>query len=200
MTLVRDDLVASRHHHQRPADPAQAAELVHHGYRQPRRLLRGLRDRRARRVRRSRSASRDQFKEATRTKLVLEIAGHTPKRARHSGAGARAAHLVQHRRTDVARPLGQLALRALRHSTAIRPHRHGRGLSRPSRLGRHSASRLGGHSARLSGMPGTRPGMTVAVCDAYLWSLSGRSDKRELFRESARPVRRAANTETGRPA
>ena len=37
---------------------------------------------------------RDQFKEATRTKLVLEIAGHTPQRAGRPGAGAHAAHLL----------------------------------------------------------------------------------------------------------
>ena len=39
------------HHHQRPADHAQAAERQHAGYRPARRLLRGLRDRRAGRLR-----------------------------------------------------------------------------------------------------------------------------------------------------
>ena len=43
--------VAQRHHHQRPADHAQAAEYRHHRYRQSRRLLRGLRDRRPGRLR-----------------------------------------------------------------------------------------------------------------------------------------------------
>ena len=39
------------HHHQRPADPAEAAERQHARYRAARHLLRGLRDRRAGRVR-----------------------------------------------------------------------------------------------------------------------------------------------------
>ena len=51
---------------------------------------------------------RDQFKEAIRTKLVLEIAGRTP-RARVIPVQARAAaHLLHHRRADVARPLGRI--------------------------------------------------------------------------------------------
>ena len=61
---------------------------------------------------------RDQFKEAIRTKLVLEIAGRTPAAARHAGAGAHAAHLLHHRRADVARPLGELSV-----STAHRSNR-----------------------------------------------------------------------------
>ena len=50
---------------------------------------------------------RAQFKEAIRTKLILEIAERTPG-ARVRGAGAAAARLLHHRRADVARPLGQL--------------------------------------------------------------------------------------------
>ena len=51
---------------------------------------------------------RDQFKEATRTKLVLEIAGRTPERAGGAGAGEGAAGVLHHRRTDVAGALGKL--------------------------------------------------------------------------------------------
>ena len=67
------------HHHQRPADHGEGAVLLHDGYRQSRSLLRGLRDRRTRRVRRP-IKERDKFKEAIRTKLVLEVAGRTPER------------------------------------------------------------------------------------------------------------------------
>jgi len=41
----------ARHHHQRPADHGEGNQLRHHGYREPRYLLRGLRDRRRRLVR-----------------------------------------------------------------------------------------------------------------------------------------------------
>ncbi len=51
---------------------------------------------------------RDQFKEAIRTKLVLEIAGRTPERAGRAGRRRRAARLLHHRRADVAGALGQL--------------------------------------------------------------------------------------------
>ena len=51
---------------------------------------------------------REQFIEATRTKLVLEIAGREPDAARHAGLGAGAAHFLHHRREDVAGPLGRL--------------------------------------------------------------------------------------------
>ena len=51
---------------------------------------------------------RSQFKDATRTKLVLEIAGHTPPAQVIPAQARTAAHLLQHRRTDVARTLGQL--------------------------------------------------------------------------------------------
>ena len=53
---------------------------------------------------------RAQFKEAIRTKLILEIAELHARRARHAGAGAAAAHLLHHRRADVARPLGELSV------------------------------------------------------------------------------------------
>ena len=51
---------------------------------------------------------RDQFKEATRTKLVLEIAGRTPEAARGAGASADAAGVLHHRRADVAGKVGEL--------------------------------------------------------------------------------------------
>ncbi len=54
--------------------------------------------------------NRDQFKEATRTKLVLEIASRSARRPRHAGGAARAADLLHDRRADVAGALGQLAL------------------------------------------------------------------------------------------
>ena len=51
---------------------------------------------------------RDQFKEAIRTKLVLEIAGRTPERAGRAGGGAAPRVLLHHRRAAVAGALGQL--------------------------------------------------------------------------------------------
>ena len=52
---------------------------------------------------------REQFKEAIRTKLVLEIAGRTP-----NGGSCRrpphAAHLLHHRRAPVAGAMGELRL------------------------------------------------------------------------------------------
>ena len=50
---------------------------------------------------------RDKFKDAIRTKLVLDIARHDGTRARHSGCRERAAHLLHHRRSDVAAALGR---------------------------------------------------------------------------------------------
>ena len=50
---------------------------------------------------------REQFIEATRTKLVLEIAGRQPERARRAGVRRQAAHLLHHRREDVAGALGR---------------------------------------------------------------------------------------------
>ena len=52
--------------------------------------------------------NREQFKEAIRTKLVLEIAGRAPDAPRRAGAGEAAAHFLHHRRADVAGPLGEL--------------------------------------------------------------------------------------------
>ncbi len=49
---------------------------------------------------------REKFKEAVRTKLVLDIADRSGA-ARHSGGGECAAHLLHHRRADVAAPLGR---------------------------------------------------------------------------------------------
>ena len=54
---------------------------------------------------------RNQFKEAIRTKLVLEIAGRHAEGARGAGRGARPARLLHHRRAAVAGALGQLAPR-----------------------------------------------------------------------------------------
>ena len=51
---------------------------------------------------------RDQFKEATRTKLVLEIAGRSPERRVVPVQGKRAAGVLHHRRADVAGALGKL--------------------------------------------------------------------------------------------
>ena len=97
------------HHHQRPADHAEAAE------------------RRARWISSNLDIyyedcviggpgafvipirERDQFKEAIRTKLVLEIAGRTPERRVVPVAAAAAAHLLHHRRAAVAGALGQLS-------------------------------------------------------------------------------------------
>ena len=50
---------------------------------------------------------REKFIEATRTKLVLEIAGRQPEAARAAGVGRSAAHLLHHRREDVAGALGR---------------------------------------------------------------------------------------------
>ena len=63
---------------------------------------------------------RDQFKEAIRTKLVLEIAGRTPER-RVRPAGAPAAHLLHHRRADVAGTLGKLIQAATSSSCCDSP-------------------------------------------------------------------------------
>ena len=52
---------------------------------------------------------RDKFKEAIRTKLVLEIAGRTPERRVVPVARRQAAHLLHHRRAALAAALGQLA-------------------------------------------------------------------------------------------
>ena len=50
---------------------------------------------------------RDQFREATRTKLVLEIAGRAAAGARHPRGRRGAAHLLPDRRTHVAGTLGR---------------------------------------------------------------------------------------------
>ena len=50
---------------------------------------------------------RKQFIEATRTKLVLEISGRAAGAARRAGFRRQAAHLLHHRREDVAGPLGR---------------------------------------------------------------------------------------------
>ena len=50
---------------------------------------------------------RTQFIDATRTKLMLEIAGRQPEPRVDSGVGRKAAHLLHHRRAAVARPLGR---------------------------------------------------------------------------------------------
>ena len=54
---------------------------------------------------------REKFIEATRTKLVLEIAGRAAGAARDAGVGAGAAHLLHHRREDVAGALGRPRIR-----------------------------------------------------------------------------------------
>ena len=53
---------------------------------------------------------REKFKEATRTKLVLEIAGRQPPSARHSGVGGRPRISCTDRRADVAISLGRTGL------------------------------------------------------------------------------------------
>ena len=58
---------------------------------------------------------RDQFKEAIRTKLVLEIAGRTPERRIVPASAADAARLLHHRRAAVAGALGQLIALRRRH-------------------------------------------------------------------------------------
>ena len=50
---------------------------------------------------------RDKFKDAIRTKLVLDIARSRRNGARHSGRRERTAHLLHHRRGDVAAALGR---------------------------------------------------------------------------------------------
>ena len=58
---------------------------------------------------------REQFKEATRTKLVLEIAGRDAG-ARIVPAAAAAAHLLHHRRAHVAAALGPRVRFSLKRS------------------------------------------------------------------------------------
>ncbi len=52
---------------------------------------------------------RAQFKEAIRTKLILEIAELTSTARVQPRAGEKAARLLHRRRADVARPLGELS-------------------------------------------------------------------------------------------
>ncbi len=97
-----------RHHHQRPADHAEAAELASPWISSnldiyyedcviggPGAFVIPIRE-------------RDQFKEAIRTKLVLEIAGRTPPPRVIPAQARAAAHLLHHRRADVAGTLGEL--------------------------------------------------------------------------------------------
>ena len=51
---------------------------------------------------------RDKFKEAIRTKLLLEVAGRTPERPRGPGGRKGAARLLPDRREDLAGPLGAM--------------------------------------------------------------------------------------------
>ena len=64
---------------------------------------------------------RAQFKEAIRTKLVLEVAGRIARCARHPRAGEGAAHLLHHRRADVAGPMGKLTERLSIEYRSSRP-------------------------------------------------------------------------------
>ena len=59
---------------------------------------------------------RAKFIEATRTKLVLEVAGRQPRAARRAGLGAGATHFLHHRREALAGSLGQ---RRFRFSTSV---------------------------------------------------------------------------------
>ena len=62
---------------------------------------------------------REQFKEATRTKLVLEIAGRDARAPRGAGASARAAGVLHRRRADVAGTLGELTSRRMPRSGVL---------------------------------------------------------------------------------
>ena len=62
---------------------------------------------------------REQFKEAIRTKLVLEIAGRMPEPRVVPAAARRAAHLLHHRRADVAAALGRIDVHLLRTAPTI---------------------------------------------------------------------------------
>ena len=53
---------------------------------------------------------RDKFKEAIRSKLLLEVAGRTPERPHRPGGRKRAAGLLPDRRENLAGPLGQVNL------------------------------------------------------------------------------------------
>ena len=76
---------------------------------------------------------REQFNEATRTKLVLEIAGRTPERARHAGVSATRRAFPAPSAKDVAAALGpessiQLSLEPRRPA----PHALNSGTGRPA--------------------------------------------------------------------
>ena len=53
---------------------------------------------------------RDKFKEAIRTKLLLEVAGRTPERPVVPAAGQRAARQLHDRREDLAGPVGKVMI------------------------------------------------------------------------------------------
>ena len=94
------------HRHQRPADHAEGAAAELDRYQGPRYLLRGLRDRRPRRVRGADPRARevqggDPHQAGARYRALRRSS------ARHPGGGERAAHLLHHRRADVATPLGR---------------------------------------------------------------------------------------------
>jgi len=63
----------------RAADHGAGAVLYHHGYRQPRLVLRGLCDRRGPGSFVVSIKDRDKFKVAIWAKIILEVAGQTPK-------------------------------------------------------------------------------------------------------------------------
>ena len=107
VTLARDEVLAKGITINGLPIMLKRPNAWHAGYRTTRHLLRGLRDRRAGRVRHS-DQEREQFKEAIRTKLVLEIAGRTPERRDRAGGERQAPHLLHHRRATVAGALGQL--------------------------------------------------------------------------------------------
>ena len=76
---------------------------------------------------------REQFVEATRTKLVLEIAGREPAAARHAGLGRQAARVLHHRRREVAAALGRFQFPVISARTCRRsPREMNSGTDRPA--------------------------------------------------------------------
>ena len=104
---------------------------------------------------------RDQFKDAIRTKLVLEIAGRTPERRVVPVASDKPARLLHHRRAVVAGALGQLALDPLGREARHRRTWRSDGRLRFAR--RRPAAIRWGITVRVLIVGGGIAGMSLAI-------------------------------------